>query len=324
MCAAKYTEFYDDSINIESNFHPYKSWSQLAEESKGGYLTGTITVPIGVKTIELALYSKAGTPHPNLLFLSPNIKQVGEKPKEVTEEGYKVILELDAQNELKVVPLAYWPKKPTKELLTSMTWNKQSRQIMLGPTGLRLSILKPNTQNNGKNKNITLDKMIKFRNITEEKAMIDLSKVKLGATFVGSVNKLILSNKVILDRARYYIEPSECSTRTICTSGEHIIYIHHNASVKQDSKLQLQIIQQTEFNGLVLDDITVSSNNHVNTPNLIKFKVNLDDATRDFLEGGFTAFLNVFVDDEDVKRLSFNEMSFQTPLLIKVFTQLEF
>ena len=57
------------NIDLKSSFHPFFSWSQLKEESKGGYLQGSIRVPIGVKKIELSLTTKDGHPHPNLLFV---------------------------------------------------------------------------------------------------------------------------------------------------------------------------------------------------------------------------------------------------------------
>ena len=72
--------FQGGSVNLSSSLYPFFCWSQLKDESKGGYLTGTIKVPERTKKIELSLSTKFGLPHPNLLFVTPSIKQSGEKP----------------------------------------------------------------------------------------------------------------------------------------------------------------------------------------------------------------------------------------------------
>ena len=47
-------------IQIVERFHNFKSWSQLAEESKGGYLEGYIQIPLEVRRVKLALFGKDG------------------------------------------------------------------------------------------------------------------------------------------------------------------------------------------------------------------------------------------------------------------------
>ena len=111
MSAALQNIFQGGSINLSSSLYPFFCWSQLKDESKGGYLTGTIKVPEGTKKIELSLSTKFGLPHPNLLFVTPSIKQSGEKPKDITAQNYNVILEITDENELRIVPLSYWPTK---------------------------------------------------------------------------------------------------------------------------------------------------------------------------------------------------------------------
>ena len=61
----------DINIQILERFHNFKSWSQLAEESKGGYLEGYIQIPPEVRRVKLALFGKDGNPHPCLLFVTP-------------------------------------------------------------------------------------------------------------------------------------------------------------------------------------------------------------------------------------------------------------
>ena len=111
MSAALQNVSQGGSINLSSSLYPFFCWSQLKDESKGGYLTGTIKVPEGTKKIELSLSTKFGLPHPNLLFVTPCIKQSGERPKDITAQNYNVILEITDENELRIVPLSYWPTK---------------------------------------------------------------------------------------------------------------------------------------------------------------------------------------------------------------------
>ena len=93
MCQATQhgNHFQGGRINSLS-FHQFFCWSQLTDESKGGYLKGNIQVPIGINKIELALFARDGrNPYPNLSFVTPDIKQTGEKHKEITAHDYKVI-----------------------------------------------------------------------------------------------------------------------------------------------------------------------------------------------------------------------------------------
>ena len=62
------------SFDFTTNFHKFKSWSQLAEEAKGGYLEGFVQIAPEVTKVELALYNKDGNSIPCLLFVTPNKK----------------------------------------------------------------------------------------------------------------------------------------------------------------------------------------------------------------------------------------------------------
>ena len=75
-----------DDINFKGKerFHNFKSWSQLADESKGGYLKGFIQIAPEVRKVKLALYEKDGSPHPCLLFVTPLQKEkLGSTQKKV-------------------------------------------------------------------------------------------------------------------------------------------------------------------------------------------------------------------------------------------------
>ena len=67
-----------NAVTITNQFHTFKSWSQLKNEAKGGYLEGLLHVPETVKKIELALYAKEAKDgkdgHPCLLFVTPHKK----------------------------------------------------------------------------------------------------------------------------------------------------------------------------------------------------------------------------------------------------------
>ena len=64
------------------------------------YLSGYVKVPKEVLKVELALYTKEGNPHPNLLFVTPHFKRLNEKPKAMKAEDYKITLELNRNGDL--------------------------------------------------------------------------------------------------------------------------------------------------------------------------------------------------------------------------------
>ena len=324
MAVSFFTPFTGE-VKITEPFHNFKSWSQLTEESKGGYLTGNIDVPEGISQIEMSLFQHdTYRAHPNLLFLTPFIRRnSGEKPKDITAHDYKVILEIDDCDQLKVKPLNYWPNKPSKELIGPNAWNKKSRKISLGPHGIRICILKPNERANVKNKAISVENMKKTRGITDEK--IDLHKVKLGIKSKECIG--LKFSDVILDKARFWIEPTEVPIKTICNRGEHVIYIHHNSSIKQDTKLCLQLVvyeDLKEFGDLLLafPKFIVTSTNCLISPNIIKFKIDMKDADLNELTGNqIKTTLNCFVNDEDVKRHLFKHkkhLSNNSPINIRI------
>ena len=94
--------------------------------------------------------------------------------------------------------------------------------------------------------------------------------------------------------------------------------------------MKLKLIRYTEDNGLTLPVDVVESDEHFNTPNLIKFRVNMDKIHHrpqndfswiDHTDGNFKATLAVFVDDKDVDKRSYNDL--QSSIQIKVSTVLE-
>ena len=135
-----------------------------------------------------------------------------------------------------MLPLNYWPGKPSNDFLGPRAWDKDSRKLKLGSGGLNLTVVKPIERDGGKNKSIDLKKMIEIREITNEP---DLTKVVLGATFDYGIHDspdfsltYLELSRVILDKSRYWITITDFPVRSICTHGEHIIYIEHNSNIK--------------------------------------------------------------------------------------------
>ena len=145
--------------------------------------------------------------------------------------------------------------------------------------------------------------MKKVRFISKD-TLIDLSKVTLFVDF-GTFH---VFSKVILDKAKFWIEPTECPIRTICSEGAHILYINHNkTTIKQGTKLQLQLTHKTEFEDLVIPQTVLTSKLSLIKPGQIKFKVDMSDSIiqnhlNENTKGAFKVEVEVFVDDEDVKR----------------------
>ena len=90
--------------------------------------------------------------------------------------------------------------------------------------------------------------------------------------------------------------------------------------------MKLKLIRYTENNELVVPDEVVESYEHVNTPNLIKFRLDMnkihtdhcphDPPLFDHTDGNFKGTLAVFVDDEDVDDRSYDDL--QSSIQIKV------
>ena len=151
--------------------------------------------------------------------------------------------------------------------------------------------------------------MKKVRFIPKD-TLIDLSKVKLSVDF-GTIP--CANSKVILDKAKFWIEPTECPIRTICSEGVHILYINHNkTTIKQGTKLQLHLTHKIEFEDIVIPQTVLTSKLSLIKPGQIKFKVNMSDSIiqnhlNENSKGAFKVEVELFVDDEDVERFVEND-----------------
>ena len=68
-----------------------------------------------------------------------------------------------------------------------------------------------------------------------------------------------------------------------------------------------------------IPDIVGEANDFVTTTNLIRFKVDMEDSS----SGNYNVMLKVFVDDQDVQEMSFDELS-HSSIRIKVFNRSHF
>ena len=117
------------------------------------------------------LATKADTPHPHLLFITPYSKARNEKGKKNDKTSnrnfnaydYKVDLRMDESGEFKVDKPDYVTDR-TIELVGPKFWNKETRTINLGFDGLRLTVVK-----SGQRQKIQhLDEVKKIRNIKDD------------------------------------------------------------------------------------------------------------------------------------------------------------
>ena len=101
----------DDKVKLKSTFHFFRSFSELKNEAKGGYIEAEIDVPDNVQTIKIALVTHHSIPEPhvNLLFVTPKVKNSKEKCLELKPEDHAVLLKRVGNNQFGIVQPRYWP-----------------------------------------------------------------------------------------------------------------------------------------------------------------------------------------------------------------------
>lgn len=276
----------------KKKFHKFRALSELKDEAKGGYIEMDIKVPPNFQpnqTIELELETKAGTPHPHLIFITPYSKSRNEKGKKNDKNcnrnfnayDYKVVLRMDESGDFKVDKPDYVTER-TIELVGPKFWNKETRIIHLGSEGLRLTVVK-----SGQRQKIQyLDEAKKERNIQND---YEEGKVVLQAKFDGY--HCISSKLLLVDKAKYLIQTQLCTTRRICNFDDHVIIVTlEKASITADKEKYLEMILiQEEKENLRAFDI------HKIGENQFAFKVNVNN-----ILVGSPAYVMVKMNDEDV------------------------
>ena len=125
----------DDKVKLKSTFHFFRSFSELKNEAKGGYIEAEIDVPDNVQTIKIALVTHHSIPEPhvNLLFVTPKVKNSKEKCLELKPEDHAVLLKRVGNNQFGIVQSRYWPSG--NEEFFGPNFFKDGK-LILGKTGL--------------------------------------------------------------------------------------------------------------------------------------------------------------------------------------------
>ena len=85
---------YPEAVILDNSWHQFRSFSELKNESRGGYLEGKIIVPDNVSTIRISLatHYQLEESHVNLLFVTPKVKAKCEKCLELNPKDCDVVL----------------------------------------------------------------------------------------------------------------------------------------------------------------------------------------------------------------------------------------
>ena len=226
-------------IKIEKNTHTrFRVESELKSDAKGGYIRGKILLPcelVGIYGFKLALYDIHDKHHTNLLFVTPFTRQIygqnaSKKDLGITPDSYyiSVIYKngtyiIDHKNHPYLTSLA----QKNEPIVGPQFWNPQRNEFILGPEGLRLTVLKPLMK--GNNSKITESKMRFLRGVSKD-YNIDNTKVKLGLMidfdfkFLPGADKVFFSN-VIEDTAEYDLLIADSSTKAICDNGKFLLKV---------------------------------------------------------------------------------------------------
>ena len=237
------------AMQIEEQSY-FRVESEVKKDAKGGYIKGKISLPEGAvgSNLKLALYDINGDPHPNLLFVTPYMRQgygqnVQNKELGLSPESHYLSLiykngtyDLAHHNHLYLRPLI----EKGESIVGPKFWKPETNEILLGPEGLRLTVLKPLRK--GNDSKILDSEMRKARKIPEGRT-INYAKVKLGLTistqdwnFPMGRKKLLHSN-VIEDVAEYGLEISDVSPPIICDNGQFQVKINFNRGKLIKSKI---------------------------------------------------------------------------------------
>ena len=266
------------SVHLASPWHQFRAFSELKNESRGGYLEGEISVPRYVSRIRISLATHDPTPesHVNLLFETPRNK-IATHCQEMKPSDHGIILH-KVNDAFELEQPSYWPNaQPNRPQF----WI--NGKLVLGKNNLQLTICKAVQKGQSK---ISVSEMVKYLNLRQFKG--DLEKATLKVIFDD--NPPIYS-KVILDKAKYLIKIDAIRTRYICDQADQLLTIYFNKSVKitQDKCLKL-----TLFRSICSEDIDFTTYRIV-ADNVVEFKVN---ASR--IGACAKVYVVVSIDDQDI------------------------
>ena len=248
----------DDKVKLKSTFHFFRSFSELKNEAKGGYIEAEIEVPENVETIKIALvtHHTIPKPHVNLLFVTPKVKSSKEKCLELKPEDHAVILS-KVNDQFGIVNPRYWPNGV--EEFFGPNFYKDGK-LVLGKSGLQLTICKA-----GQKSKTDIHQVLMQKYLGIDKFLGDFSKARLEITFD---NSFPIYSKVIFDKNKYLLKTEEILTPQICNQGDQIItlVLDSNAKITKDKNLKL-ILFYGLFNEETFHDFQVLSDN------VVKFKI---------------------------------------------------
>ena len=249
----------DDKVKLKSTFHFFRSFSELKNEAKGGYIEAEIDVPDNVQTIKIALVTHHSIPEPhvNLLFVTPKVKNSKEKCLELKPEDHAVLLKRVGNNQFGIVQPRYWPSG--NEEFFGPNFFKDGK-LILGKTGLQLTICKAGQKSKTE---IHQGYMQKYLGIN--KFVGDFSKARLEITF----DNFSIYSKVIFDKNKYLFKIEEILTPQICNKGDQIVtlVLDNNVKITKDKYLKL-VLYYDILDEEVFNDFQVISDN------VVKFKIN--------------------------------------------------
>ena len=249
----------DDKVKLKSTFHFFRSFSELKNEAKGGYIEAEIEVPENVETIKIALvtHHTIPEPHVNLLFVTPKVKSSKEKCLELKPEDHAVML-TKVNDQFGIVNPRYWPNGV--EEFFGPNFYKDGK-LVLGKSGLQLTICKA-----GQKSKTDIHQVFMQNYLGIDKFMGDFSKARLEIT---CDNSFPIYSKVIFDKNKHLLKTEEILTPQICNQGDQIItlVLDSNAKITKDKNLKL-ILFYDPLNEETFQDFQVLSDN------VVKFKIN--------------------------------------------------
>ena len=152
-------------VTITQPMYSFKALSNLKNEAKGAYIEGTIKVPNHCPDIKLALYSKDKTPHPHLLFITPSSRFDSKRPKIMQKKSFCVNLKY--VNESYELDTTNHPYLPDSGILGAKFWNQETKEIQLGPEGLKITVAKALTKPGMNAASLSVKAMKEFRGNSE-------------------------------------------------------------------------------------------------------------------------------------------------------------
>ena len=269
------------SVRLSSPWHQFRAFSELKNESRGGYLQGEITVPDHVSRIRISLATHSLTPEPhvNLLFVTPSVKLRGVHCQELKPSDHEIVLK-KVNNAFELEQPSYWPVH--QPILGPGFWT--NGKLILGKNALQLTICKAGQKGQSKT---SVNEMVKFLRLGQFSG--DLEKARLKIIFGN--NPPVYSD-VILDKIKFLMKIDSIPTQGICvhdTDQKVTVYFNKSVKITQDKCLKLIL-----FRDILSEDIE-SKTFRIISDNVVEFKVN---ASR----FGICAktYVLVTIDDQDI------------------------